>query len=79
MGYCLAATLVVFAAAHVALVVGLARRGSWRRAALAMVVAPLAPWWGRTAGMRVVAIAWCAALALYTVGIAVAGALAGSP
>jgi hypothetical protein len=78
MGWCLAATLVVFVAAHVALVVGLARRGKWRQAALALVVAPLAPWWGREAGMRVVAIAWCAALGLYAVGVAVAGALASS-
>ena len=76
MGWCIAAALVVFVAVHVALVVGLGRRGSWPRAALAFVLPPLAPWWGQKAGMRVAAIAWCAALGLYVVGVAVASALA---
>ena len=76
MGWCIAAALVVLVALHVVLVVGLGRRESWPRAALAFVLPPLAPWWGQKAGMRVVAIAWCAALGLYGIGVAVASALA---
>jgi hypothetical protein len=72
MGWCLAATLAAFVAAHGILVVGLARRRAWGRAAIALVVPPLAPWWGYRAGMRGPSIAWCAALALYSIGVAAA-------
>jgi hypothetical protein len=72
MGWCLAAALVVFAAAHLALLVGLLRRASWRRALVALLLPPLAPWWGYAAGLRIPAIAWCAALALYTLLLVVA-------
>jgi hypothetical protein len=58
-------------AAHVVLVVGLARRGHGGRAALALVVAPLAPWWGWSAGLRAATIVWGVALALYTLGVVV--------
>jgi hypothetical protein len=72
MAWCIASALGVFVAAHVALVVALARRRAWKHALLALVVPPLAPWWGYRAGLRVATIAWCAALALYAVGVAVA-------
>jgi hypothetical protein len=72
MSWCLAAALSVFLAAHGVLVVGLARRRGWRRAAVALVVPPLAPWWGHGAGLRTATIAWCVALALYAVGVLVA-------
>jgi hypothetical protein len=72
VGWLLAAALVVFAGAHVALVAGLARTRSWKVAAAALVVPPLAPWWGYRAGLRVATIAWCAALAVYTLGVLVA-------
>jgi hypothetical protein len=72
MAWCIASALAVFLAAHVALVVGLARKGGWARALAALVVPPLAPWWGYGAGLRVATIAWCAALALYTVGVIIA-------
>jgi hypothetical protein len=72
MGFCLAAALAAFVAAHGTLVVGLARRRAWGPAALALVVPPLAPWWGYRAGMRGPSVAWCAALVLYTVGVATA-------
>jgi hypothetical protein len=71
MSWCLASALLVFVTAHVALVVGLARRDVWWRAALALAVPPLAPWWGHRAGLRVATIAWCAALALYALGVIV--------
>jgi hypothetical protein len=72
MAWCIASALAVFLAAHVALVAGLARRHAWWRAVVALLVPPLAPWWGYRAGLRVATIAWCAALALYAVGVVVA-------
>ncbi len=72
MAWCLASALAVFLAAHVALVAGLARKRTWGRALVALLVPPLAPWWGYRAGLRVATIAWCAALALYALGVAVA-------
>jgi hypothetical protein len=68
MGIALAIVLLAFAAAHAALVAGLAREGTWQRAVLALLVPPLAPWWGYRAGMRLRALAWAAALALYAFG-----------
>jgi hypothetical protein len=72
MAWCIASALAVFVVAHVALVAGLARRRAWGRAVVALLVPPLAPWWGYRAGLRVATIAWCAALALYAVGVVVA-------
>ena len=69
VAWLLAAALVVFVGAHVALVVGLGRARSWKVAAVALVLPPLAPWWGWGAGLRKATIAWCAALALYTLGV----------
>jgi hypothetical protein len=72
MGLALALVLAAFVAAHVALVVGLARRHSWSRAVVALLVPPLAPWWGWEAGLRLRTLAWGAALALYAIGVVVA-------
>jgi hypothetical protein len=72
MAWCLATVLAVFVAAHGVLVVGLARRHVLAKAVVALLVPPLAPWWGFRAGMRVATVAWCAALALYTVGVILA-------
>jgi hypothetical protein len=72
MAWCIASALTVFVAAHVALVAGLMRRRTWVSAAVALLVPPLAPWWGYREGLRVATIVWCAALALYAVGVAVA-------
>ena len=72
MAWCIASALSVFVAAHLALVAGLARKRDWRRAAVALLVPPLAPWWGYREGLRVATIVWCAALALYAVGVIVA-------
>ncbi len=73
MGIALAVTLAVLAGAHARLVWGLARRtGVWRiRAALALFVLPLAPWWGWKAGLRGTTLVWGAALALYSLGVIV--------
>jgi len=56
------ATLVT---AHVALAAGLAARPPWWHALLALVVPPLAPYWGFREKMRGRAAVWAAALVLY--------------
>jgi hypothetical protein len=71
MGLALAVVLGVFAGAHIALVVGLGRRRAWLRAALSLLLPPLAPWWGWQAGLRATTMVWGAALALYAAGVAV--------
>jgi hypothetical protein len=72
MGIALALALALLAGAHVGLVWGLARAGGvWRlRATVALFVLPLAPWWGWQAGLRRTTMVWGAALALYTLGVA---------
>jgi hypothetical protein len=75
MGIALALALALLVCAHLALVIGLARRGSsWHlRAAVSLLVMPLAPWWGWQAGLRRTTVAWGTALALYTLGVVVTG------
>lgn len=68
-----AAALGIVAGAHVALLVGLARIQPRWRAAVALVVPPLAPYWGYRAGMRIRVYAWIGALLAYAIGVAVAG------
>jgi hypothetical protein len=84
VGPALAIALGAFVTAHLALVVGLARRGfrqdgrtRWRRmlaCGVALFVMPLAPWWGYRAGMHRGTIAWGAALVLYALGTVVVAA-----
>jgi hypothetical protein len=73
MGIALALALALLTVAHVGLAVGLARKGThWRvRAAISLIVLPLAPWWGWQAGLRKTTFVWGAALALYTAGVIV--------
>ena len=69
------ALVLAFAAlvtAHVLLVLGLAARPPRWRALVALVVPPLAPWWGRAA-MRLRAAAWIVAALAYAVLRALAG------
>jgi hypothetical protein len=82
MGIALAVALAVLAGAHLGLVYGIARRGgggalACARAAVCLLVVPLAPWWGWRAGLRRTTMVWGAALALYTVGVVVAVAVTG--
>jgi hypothetical protein len=53
--------------AHLALVAGLAARAPRWRAVVALVVAPLAPWWGLQAGMKRRAATWIAGAVAYVV------------
>jgi hypothetical protein len=66
VGIALAFALLALAIAHVALVVGLARKGAYARALAALVVPPFAPFWGWRAGLRRATRVWLAALVLYT-------------
>lgn len=74
--WALLAALVVHAGAHLVLVARLARsmpgvRGALRALA-ALAIPPLAPLWAYRAGMKKTTIAWCAALAVYALGVALA-------
>ena len=71
MGIALAVSLAVLLGAHAAIVGGLARRRAWRRAVVAFLVPPLAPWWGWEAGLRLRTLVWGAALVLYALGAAI--------
>ena len=52
---------------HVALAAGLiARKPRWR-GPVALLVPPLAPYWGLGAGMRARSVLWLLALALYAI------------
>jgi hypothetical protein len=63
---------VVFAALvglHVFMLGGIARRALWR-AALALVIPPLTPYWGWQLGMRRRVVASCILVVLYAIGVA---------
>jgi hypothetical protein len=70
--YALLAALAVHVVAHVSIAVGLARSRAWARAVLALVLPPLAPWWGWEAGMQRRVVAWGFALAAYALLVALA-------
>jgi hypothetical protein len=60
--------------AHLTLVAGLvARRPRWR-GAIALVVVPLAPYWGFREQMKARAVVWAAALLIYGIALIVAQA-----
>jgi hypothetical protein len=65
MGVALAIALAAFVLAHLALVGALAARRAWFRALGALLVPPLAPWWGWQIGQRASSLTWLVALAAY--------------
>jgi hypothetical protein len=69
VGLWLAVALAAHVAAHLALLVGLARRRPKWRAVAALVVPPLAPMWGWTDGMTRRAYAWTFAVVAYAIGV----------
>lgn len=74
----LAVLLLAFATlvtAHVVLAASIARRKPWWRGAVALVVVPLAPWWGWREGMRGRSTLWIAAALVYgaSLGLSLAG------
>jgi hypothetical protein len=52
---------------HLTLVAGLAARSPRWRAFVALVAAPLAPWWGMRSGMKGRAAAWLISAVAYVV------------
>ncbi len=60
--------------AHVTLVIGLLRRKPWWRGLIALVVPPLAPYWGYEEKLRGRVTLWVATLAVY-LAAAIAAAL----
>ncbi|HEY8090371.1 MAG TPA: hypothetical protein VIF09_21065 [Polyangiaceae bacterium] len=74
----LAVPVVAFATlvtVHITLAMGLTRRLPRWRGVVALFVAPLAPWWGWKARMRLRAACWIMAALVYgvTVGMSLAG------
>jgi hypothetical protein len=51
--------------AHVTLVIGLLRRDPWWHGLVALVVVPLAPYWGYEAKLRRRATLWVTSLVVY--------------
>lgn len=58
--------------AHVTLVIGLLRRKPWWRGLVALVVPPLAPFWGYEAELRGRVTLWVVSLAIYLVSVTAA-------
>jgi hypothetical protein len=69
--YVLLAALLVHFGAHVAIVAGLAAERAFGKAAVALFIPPLAPWWAWQEGMRRRFLLWIGALAIYALGVAV--------
>jgi hypothetical protein len=66
-----AVVLLVFLGAHVSLLGSLVVRRPRYRAAVALVLPPLAPYWAWRAGLRRRVYTWATALLLYAVGVGV--------
>jgi hypothetical protein len=63
-----AATLITI---HVALAWGLARRGPVLRGVIALLVPPLAPYWGYEADLKKRCAAWVVSLVVYVIALTV--------
>ena len=70
--YWLLVALAAHVAAHVALLVQLARKGPRYRALVAFVLPPLAPYYGWLSGAGRLSLVWLVALGAYAVGVALA-------
>jgi hypothetical protein len=67
----IALVLLLFLGAHVSLLGSLVALRPRYRAAVAIVLPPLAPYWGWRAGFRRRVYTWTVALVLYAVGVGV--------
>jgi hypothetical protein len=63
--------LASFVGIHLAIVVELARRREWGRAAIALFVMPCAPWWAWERGLRRRSLAWLGTVGIYTLGVVI--------
>lgn len=70
LSYLLTLALLVHVGTHAAIVVGLLQTRSWGRAALALFVAPLAPWWGWSLGMKRRVWTWGGSLFVFALAVA---------
>lgn len=68
----LSAAFGLLVTAHVRLVIGLFARGFPFRALLALLVPPLAPYWGNENGMRTWSALWVTSGVLYATSVMVA-------
>jgi hypothetical protein len=66
-----AVSLAAFAVVHFALLVALLRQTPRYRALVALVVPPLAPYWGWQVGAKRRVNVWALSLVLYATGVAV--------
>lgn len=69
----LVASFATLVTSHVALALGLAARRPRWRGAVALLVPPLAPWWGLEAGLRVRSALWITGACAYVVARILAG------
>ncbi len=67
-------SFATFWTAHLALAAGLGARGPWWRGALALVVVPLAGYWGMKGRLRVRTAVWLVGLVTYVAARIAAGA-----
>ncbi len=62
----------LYVVGHVILVIGLLRRRPWWRGLVALVVPPLAPFWGYEAGLRSAVLLWIVSLVVYVASLTAA-------
>jgi len=67
----LVVSFAVLVTVHVWLAVALAKRKPWWRGPVALIVAPLAPYWGLTSRLRTLSIVWLTALTTYGLSLLV--------
>lgn len=72
----LVVSFAAFVTAHLALSLALAMRPPRWQGPVALIVAPLAPFWGLKAGLRKRAVAWLVSVAVYAVARVVAAIIA---
>ena len=68
----LVGSFALLVSVHLTLAVGLVWRRRYWRGALALLLPPLAPYWGFAEGMRVRSVAWLSALGLYVASLVAA-------
>ncbi|MCC6215044.1 MAG: hypothetical protein IT376_09260 [Polyangiaceae bacterium] len=69
----LVASFATLVTAHLWLAIGLTARKPWWRGPVALVVPPLAPWWGLDAGLRLRSALWITGACGYVVTRILAG------
>jgi hypothetical protein len=68
----LVGSFAVLVTVHLWLSLALARQKPWWRGAVALIVAPLAPYWGLASRLRALSVVWVTALVTYGLSLLVA-------